>query len=376
VETERISSSVFVPTTPAHLLAGGFLARYPKITRDIYRIHLRHWFEFCDELGIDPLDAKRAHIETFARHLTEDLGRKPQTVAGKLNAVCGLYRYAYLDGLLPVDPGVHVRRPKIEFISSTNGLTRPEFADVLAAAEKESLQAHAMICLLGLNGLRLGETLAADVEHLGHQRGYRTLFLPYRKGGKVGTMSLSTRTAWAVDQALAGRTTGPILLGRDGERLKPASARRTVRRLAKGVRDRQAALAAQPAPHVRHDGPRRWCARARHHRLDRPLHLQDAAVLRPQSRSDRTQRNPRGRGVRRRRGLSRGGSRPGHQTTPGHRCDPPSTVRIAHKRAPRVGVAALSRWRHGFESRWGCQGTTRLMKHQAHAGDDWTRRRS
>jgi site-specific recombinase XerD len=248
VETERISSSVVVPTTPAHLLAGGFLARYPKITRDIYRIHLRHWFEFCDHLGVDPLDAKRAHIETFARHLSEDLGRKPQTVAGKLNAVCGLYRYAYLDGLLDVDPGVHVRRPKIEFISSTNGLTRPEFADVLRAAENESLQTHAMICLLGLNGLRLGETLAADVEHLGHQRGYRTLFLPYRKGGKVGTMSLSTRTSWAVDQALVGRTTGPILLGRDGDRLKPAAARRTVRRLAK-----QCGIGKRLSPHsLRH----------------------------------------------------------------------------------------------------------------------------
>lgn len=233
MDTNATTSTLITPTTPAELIAAGYLARYPKITRDCYRIHLRHWFEWCHDLRVDPLEAQRAHIETWARHLSEDLERKPQTVAGKLNAVCGLYRFAHLDGHIAADPGAHVRRPKIEFVSSTNGLTRPEFADVLAAAEAESTTAHAMICLLGLNGLRIGETLAANIDHLGHQRGYRTLHLPYRKGGKVSTLSLAVRTAWAIEQSLDGRTDGPILVGRDGTRLKIAAARRTVRRLAK-----------------------------------------------------------------------------------------------------------------------------------------------
>lgn len=232
MNTDRNASTLVTSTTPAELVAAGYLARYPKITRDIYRIHLRHWFEWCHRLRIDPMDAQRMHIEAFARHLSEELDRKPQTVAGKLNAVCGFYRFAHIDGLILVDPGAHVRRPKIEFVSSTNGLTRPEFADVLRAAECEGITSHALICLLGLNGLRLGECLASNIEHLNHQRGYRTLHLPYRKGGKVGTLSLSVRAAWAVEQAVAGRTTGPILLGRDGNRLLPAAARRTVRRLA------------------------------------------------------------------------------------------------------------------------------------------------
>ncbi len=230
---ERTTSSTIIsPTTPAELIAAGFLARYPKITRDIYRIHLKHWFQWCADMGVAVLEVERLHIEAFARHLSEDLGRKPQTVAGKLNAVCGLYKFAYLDGHLVRDPGAHVRRPKIEFSSSTNGLTRPEFSDFLRAAERESTTTHALICLLGLNGLRLGECLATDIEHLAHQRGYRTIHLPYRKGGKVGTLSLAVRTAWAVEQAIGDRTSGPILTGRDGQRLQPAAARRTVRRLA------------------------------------------------------------------------------------------------------------------------------------------------
>lgn len=230
---EHISSSLIVPTTPAELIAAGFLARYPKITRDIYRIHLKHWWQWCEEMGTPVLEAQRMHIEAWARYLAEDLGRKPQTVAGKLNAVCGLYRFAQLDGHIVIDPGAHVRRPKIEFQSSTNGLTRPEFADILAAAEREGPVTHALICLLGLNGMRITECLNIDIEHLSYQRGYRTVHLPYRKGGKVGTLALAVRTSWAADQAIAGRETGPLLLGRNGERLNAAAARRTVRRLCK-----------------------------------------------------------------------------------------------------------------------------------------------
>src|SRR4051794_26215952 len=109
VITERTSSSVILPTTPVELIAAGFLARYPKITRDIYKIHIRQWFIFCEEMGVHPLKVQRIHIEAWARHLDEDLGRKPQTVAGKLNAVCGLYRFATLDEHIDRDPSIQVR---------------------------------------------------------------------------------------------------------------------------------------------------------------------------------------------------------------------------------------------------------------------------
>lgn len=216
---------------PIEIIAASFLVRYQKITRDIYSIHLRHWFDWCLLHNIDPLRVTRAHIEMWARQLAEVDGRKPRTVAGKLNAVCGLYKFAHLDGYLPNDPAAHVRRPKIEFISSTNALTRPQLADLLKAAEKRGPTAHAMICLFALNGLRISECLGADIEHLGHQRGFRTLHLPHRKGGKVGTVSLAICTMWAVEQACDGRQTGPILIGKDGTRLKVGACRRLLRNL-------------------------------------------------------------------------------------------------------------------------------------------------
>lgn len=226
-----------VPVTGPQLsfIVGGFLARYPMPTRRIYLSHLKQWFAYCEDHGVDPIHAQRAHIEAWGRHLQEERGLKKSTTAAKLNCICGMYRFAALDGYLATDPGVHVRRPKVEFVSSTNGLTRSQLADVLKAAEAEGPMTYALMCLLTFNGLRIGECLAINLDDLGHQRGYRTLHLPNRKGGKVSTLSLAVRTAWALEQIIGDRQEGPLLLGRNGERLDVAAVRRTIRRICKHV---------------------------------------------------------------------------------------------------------------------------------------------
>jgi integrase len=69
-----------------------------------------------------------------------------------------------------------------------------------------------LISLLALNGLRVSEATGADIEHLGLERGHRTLTIT-RKGGKVVTIPLAPRTARATDLAVrdgpAGRCPWP-----------------------------------------------------------------------------------------------------------------------------------------------------------------------
>lgn len=212
-----------------------FLLRYPPRTRQLYTIHLRQWFEWCLNRGIDPWTIKRGHIEAWSTHLEEDRGVKKSTVRAKLNAVCGLYKFATIDGLLQVNPAAYVRRPTVQFVTTSNALTRSEAADILKAAEREGMTSYAVMCLLLLSGLRIGELVGIDVEHLGFERGYRTLFLPHRKGGKVGRIALPVRTSWALDRMLAGRQSGPLLLLPDGRRISQGSVRRTVARLCKQI---------------------------------------------------------------------------------------------------------------------------------------------
>jgi integrase/recombinase XerD len=89
----------------------------------------------------------------------------------------------------------------------------------LVAAGLGPAPEHALISLLALNGLRVSEATGADIEHLGLERGHRTLTIT-RKGSKVVTIPLAPRTARAIDLAIGECTDGrqlPAVTRRDLE---------------------------------------------------------------------------------------------------------------------------------------------------------------
>jgi integrase len=186
---------------------------------------------------------RRVDIECFARDL-EARGKARATVARRLCTVAGLYRYAEEEGLIGRSPAVHVRRPRLDYESHVTGLDRNELGTLLVAAGLSSARDHALISLLALNGLRISEALAANIEALGLERGHRTVTVT-RKGGKVVTLPLAPRTARAVDLAISERMDGPIFLGSDGLRLDRHAAGRIVRRTA-----RQAGMTKRVGPHT------------------------------------------------------------------------------------------------------------------------------
>jgi site-specific recombinase XerD len=187
--------------------------------------------------------ARRADIEGFGRHL-ESLGRARATIARRLCTVACFYRYAEQEGLIPLSPAVHVRRPRLDYESHATGLDRNEVGAMLVAAGLRSAQEHALISLLALNGLRVSEALGAGIEELGLERGHRTLTIT-RKGGKIVTVPLAPRTARAVDLAIGERHEGAIFLGADGERLDRHAAARIVQRIA-----RRAGITKRVGPHT------------------------------------------------------------------------------------------------------------------------------
>ena len=111
-------------------------------------------------------------------------------------------------------------------------LDRNELGALLVAAGLGPPAGHALISLLALNGLRVSEATGADIEHLGLERGHRTLVIT-RKGGKVVTVPLAPRTARAIDLAIGERTEGPVFVARDDRRLDRHAAGRIVRTTAR-----------------------------------------------------------------------------------------------------------------------------------------------
>jgi site-specific recombinase XerD len=230
-------------TDAERVALAGFLAGYRGLTREAYALDLRQFTSWCRARSVALFAVRRAGIESFAREL-EAVGRARATVTRRLSTIAGFCKYAVEEELLDRSPAAHVRRPRVDYESHVVALDRNELGALLVAAGPGSPSVHALISLLALNGLRVSEATGADIEHLGLERGHRTLTVT-RKGGKVATIPLAPRTARATGLAVGERTEGPVFLSRDGRRLDRHGAGRIVRTTA-----RRAGIGKAVTPHT------------------------------------------------------------------------------------------------------------------------------
>jgi len=212
-------------------VAAAFLLGYEASTRRAYETDLREWFQFCATHRLEPLEARRAHVDLFATKLREHDGRAPSTVARKLSSLSGFYRYAVDEDVIVRNPVSAVRRPKVGSETQSTGLDKDELSALLSAARKDSSRTYALVMLLAMNGLRVAEALGADVGDLSTERAHHVIRIR-RKGGMLATVPLAPVTAQAIADYLEGRTTGPLFQTSTGKRLDQATLWRTLRRLA------------------------------------------------------------------------------------------------------------------------------------------------
>ncbi len=216
-----------LPTVPANdqvaLLAAMFVSglRSPR-TRDNYDRTLRCWLGWLADLGIDPLAVHRTDVERYIRYLS-DGGYAASTVAQRISTLSSFYRWCIAEDHLAHNPVAAARRPRRPTESTTQALSRHQLVDWLDAAERRGGYRYAAACLLALNGLRVGELCAADVTDLDEQTWHRVLRLraATTKGNKAAVVALSPRTMQALERALDGRSSGPLLLNGHGRRMTP-----------------------------------------------------------------------------------------------------------------------------------------------------------
>jgi integrase/recombinase XerD len=199
-------TTTLVPIQPVfsdaeRLALAGFLAGYRGLTREAYALDLRQFTTWCRARSLNLFSVRRPDIEGLARDLE---ARARATVTRRavhhrrVLQVRGRRRPA---GALPGGP-----RPAagLDYESHAVALDRNELGALPVAAGLGPPAEHALMSLLALNGLRVSEATGADIEHLGLDRGHRTLTIT-RKGGKVVTIPLARRTARAIDLAIGER---------------------------------------------------------------------------------------------------------------------------------------------------------------------------
>ena len=209
-----------------------YLARYRGQSRTTATSDLRVFLRWCEQQGLPPLEARRPHIELFIRWMQEVRVYKPSTVSRRVSTVLGFYRTCVLDGVLESSPAEFVRRPRVSNESPTLGLTHLQFEAMLHAGRMSANpNDFALVAMLSLLGLRIFEATGSDIEAIDEVHGHRVLRVR-GKGEKYALAPLPPAVSRAIERAIDGRTGGPILRNRTGNRMDRNGATRRLHRLA------------------------------------------------------------------------------------------------------------------------------------------------
>jgi integrase/recombinase XerD len=222
-------------TDRLRLAVAAYLARFKGISRNRTESDLRCYLSWCAERGLDPLAARRPHLELYIRWMQEVRRFKPSTVSRRFSVAAGFYRTCVLDGVLEHSPAEHVRRPPVSAESPTLGFTHLQFEALLTAARHSPNPCDfALVAMLGLLGLRIFEATGADIADLGEEHGHRVLRM-CGKGTKIVLIPLPPAAGRALDRAIGLRDRGPILLNTRGSRMDRHAATRRLRHLAEAA---------------------------------------------------------------------------------------------------------------------------------------------
>jgi integrase/recombinase XerD len=219
-------------TDQLRLAVAAYLARFKGSSREHTESDLRCHLSWCTERGLDPLAAKRPHLELYIRWMQEVHRFRPSTVSRRFSVASGFYRTCVLDGIIEHSPAEHVRRPAVPAESPTLGFTHLQFEALLTVARQSpNRYDFALVTMLGLLGLRIFEATGADIGDLGEEHGHRVLRV-CGKGTKIVLVPLPPAVGRAIDRAAGSRPRGPILLNSRGARMDRHAATRRLRQLA------------------------------------------------------------------------------------------------------------------------------------------------
>jgi len=207
-----------------------------------YQAQVRDFLAWCEAQGVHPALATEDDLKAYRAHLVERYARA--TVAIRLAAVRRFYQAAVWRGFRPDNPAAGIRPPRertarderVRFLP-LEGLKR-----LLDAPRGDGLRAtrdRAILALMGVHGLRVGEIVALDVADLGLDAGM--VSVP-GKGGKRRTVYLvdisRQRLAdWlAVRERAAGEGETALFVALD--RAGRFTGRRMTRRAVEALTDR------------------------------------------------------------------------------------------------------------------------------------------
>jgi hypothetical protein len=176
-----MSNTILLPfqpdaMTPAQLAAVSYLARYSGHTTSCTPTSCA-----AGSPGVQQTSSIAGRNPKSARGTVHPPPRRGRSDAvldqHDEHGVRGFFRFAHIDGLIPADPAVYARLPKIHQDETPHPGTGPARADPIPP-DRPNRAPRALGYLLGINALRASEAAAVRIEdYTESRRGHRVLHL-------------------------------------------------------------------------------------------------------------------------------------------------------------------------------------------------------
>jgi len=168
---------------------------------EAYQGDLRHFLQYLKQKGRNPLDTGLDGLMSlFMVHL-HDLGLSPRSIARKLSAIRGFYRFLLRESKIVVDPTAVLEKPKIgrplpKVLSIQEVgiiLEKPDLSKTLGIRDQAILE------LLYATGIRESELIDLKLGNLNRESEF---LLVFGKGGKERIVPVGKFALKAVDEYL------------------------------------------------------------------------------------------------------------------------------------------------------------------------------
>lgn len=193
-------------------LAALFAARQrSENTRRAYGADLDRFALWCQAEGTEPLALGPDELARY-QAVCEAEGTSPATVARRLAALSSFYALAVEEGSIGGSPLADLVRP-MAVPSVTLELDAVQASALVDAGARLNPKTALLVDLLLLDGLKLGEALAADAADVHDTDGADGAILSVaRRGGRRAEVELHEPTVEAAHGYLQGRRDGPLFL--------------------------------------------------------------------------------------------------------------------------------------------------------------------
>ena len=192
-------------------LEGWLSSQSSPNTRSAYRSDLDVFGRWCVRQGAIPLTADAATLVAF-QAAREAAGDSASMMRRRWSALSSFYDFAVQRRLASSNPAVGVDRPKVLAgdPSPTLQLSPEVVASCRALAAALDLRLEALVALLVSDGLKIGETLALDVDDISGKPSATTITV--RRRGESKRVVLDAESAKAVRRCVGKRRTGPVFV--------------------------------------------------------------------------------------------------------------------------------------------------------------------